>query len=381
MAPPIIPSKMKGLLLEKFVEGDGENDPYSFRKDIDFDASNLKPTDVVIKIAVAGICHTDQMVVRGEMERFLKDGLPLVPSHEPAGVVVAMGSEASSSKSTAATGGERALAVGDRVGSLPPKDFCGQCPDCQAGRFKYCDKPRFLGISDRQGGLAEYMIADYRSVVVLPDSMPFETSAPLMCAGATIYTAIKDCRLKAGQHLCIIGAGALGHIGCQIAKCQGLKVSVIDARDPPLKLCQGLPHAPDATFNSGKVDAESEEDRQSVVEAIGGEPDATIVTAEALSAFTLGIWITKKHGHLQVVAQPKEPIQIPFYPLIFRDLKVTGSLIASQGDLKELVDLVADKGIEVRTRAYPLEEVPSLLRALHEPGHAGKLVVRVSDEQ
>lgn len=352
---------MKGLLLEQFVEGEKEeNDPYVYKEDIPFDASQLKPTDVVVKIAVAGICHTDQMCVRGEMARFLTDGLPIVPSHEPAGVVVALGSEAASDKSATATGGARPLQKGDRIGSLPGKDYCGQCEECKSGRLKYCDKPNFLGISTR-GALAEYMIADYRSIAVLPDELSFEASAPLMCAGATIYTAIKECRLKAGQHVCIVGAGALGHIGCQIAKCQGLRVSIVDARDAPLELCQKLRYKPDITFNSSSIDPNKEEDVNKVVTCLGGEPDATIVTTDAIPAFTLGIWITKKHGQLQVVGQPKDPIQVPFYPLIFRDLRITGSLIASQSDLKELVDLVADKGIEIKTRAYSLKEVPQLL--------------------
>lgn len=312
---------------------------------------------------------SDSMIWRGEFGHFLKDGLPIVPSHEVAGVVVALGTEASSDKSSQATGGDRPLKVGDRVGSLPPKDFCGKCDECRAGRLKYCEGPRFLGLSDRNGGLSEYTIVDYRSVAVLPPALSFEASASLMCAGATIYTAIKECHLRPGQHVCILGAGALGHIGCQIAKVQGLRVSIIDARDAPLRMCETLPHKPDATFNSSGIDAKKEQDVAKVVQAIGGEPHATIVTTDAIPAFELATWITAKHGQMQVVGQPKDAIPISFFPLIFRDLKVTGSLIASQADLKELVDLVSDKGIEVKTRSFGIKEVPQLLVSCTTASH------------
>lgn len=302
-----IPNKMRGLLLERFVEGKGEDDPYSLRDDIPFDASSLKPTDVVIRAAVAGVCHTDIMTVRGEMKRFLKDGLPIVPSHEPTGVVVAMGSEAAA-KSEASTGGKRALKEGDRVVSFAHKDYCGECDECKAGRQKFCSKTSFLGISNKYGGLAEYLIADYRSVAVLPNEVSFETGAPLACAGLTIYTAIKGVNLKRGQHVAIVGAGALGHIGCQLAKSMGLRTSVLDARDAPLELCNGLRLKPDATFNCANVDANKEEEVAKVVKAIGGEPDATIVTTDAIPAFSLAINITKMHGQMQVVGQPADPI-------------------------------------------------------------------------
>lgn len=376
---------MKGLLLKKFVSDEvATTDPYTYSSSIPVPSStSLKPHEVLIKVAVAGYCHTEKMTAVGDFKAMLKGReLPLVPSHEPTGIVVALGSEASSEKSAPATGGKGPLQVGDRVGSLAFKDFCGECPDCKSGRPKYCDASEAVGLSV-DGGFAEYCVVDYRSSVKLPDNLDFASAAPLMCAGATMASAIKGCNLQAGQHLAIIGAGALGHIGCSLAKAQGLKVSMIDSREPPLELCRKLRYAPDHAFNAKDISDPSDgEQIQRVIDAIGGSaPDATIVATDVIPAFTLGVWLTKKHGQLQVVGQPSDPIQIPFFPLIFRDLRVTGSLLADQVTLKELVDLVAEKGIEVRTREYGLQEVPKLLSDYAKPGHAGKLVVRISTDK
>lgn len=182
-----IPTKMRGVVLEEFTTGKGELDPYTYKDDIPFDSS-LLPHEVLIRVAVAGNCHTDGMVVRGEFKDMLKGrGLPLVPSHEPSGTILALGSEAASDKSSTATGNQGPLKVGHRVGALAFKDYCGKCDDCKTGNLKYCADSEAVGLS-KDGGMAEYCKVDYRSTVLLPDDLTFEASAPLMCAGATMYT-------------------------------------------------------------------------------------------------------------------------------------------------------------------------------------------------
>ncbi|CAO1621949.1 unnamed protein product [Sympodiomycopsis kandeliae] len=378
MSDTSIPKVMKGLLLEKFTEGKGESDPYVYHENIPFDRDNLQPTEVIVKIAVAGMCHTDGMCVRGEFANMFGEGkgLPIVPSHEPTGTILAMGKDAAE-KSQSATGGQRHLKVGDRVGSLCFKNFCGECADCKAGKSKFCEKTDIVGLTTN-GGFAEYAKVDYRSCVLLPDSLPFEAAAPLCCAGITIWTAIKACNLSKGQHISIIGAGALGFLGCQFAKALGLKVTMVDARDAPLQMCKEFKYPADVILNNSNLDPSKQEDIAKAVSVMGGEPDATIVATDIISAFTLAIWTTKKHGHLQVVGQPKDDIPVNFFPLIFRDLKITGSLLGNQSDFKELVDFVAEKGIEVKTTSYGLTEVPKLLSDYTLPGHKGKLVVKVS---
>lgn len=370
---------MKGVLLEEFTKGKGESDPYRYHEDIPFDGDKLLPTEVIVKIAVAGLCHTDGMCVRGEFAEMFKEGqgLPLVPSHEPTGTIVAMGKDAET-KSQSATGGKRLLKLGDRVGSLCFKNYCGECDECASGRSNFCENSDIVGLTVN-GGFAEYAKVDYRSCVLLPDNLACESAAPLCCAGITIWTAIKACNLKAGQHMSIIGAGALGHLGCQFAKALGYKVTMVDSRDAPLEMCKALKYPADVILNSSGLDPSKKQDIAKAVETMGGEADATIVATDIIPAFTLGIWTTKKHGQLQVVGQPADDIPVNFFPLIFRDLKITGSLLGNQTDFKQLVDFVAEKGIEVKTASYGLKDIPKLLGDYALPGHKGKLVVKFAD--
>lgn len=181
-----------------------------------------------------------------------------------------------------------------------------------------------------------------------------------------------------------MGAGALGHIGAQLSKALGLFVSVLDSRDAPLELCRSLsPWAPDLALNTSSVSASSPSSVKALVEHFGeaGEPHAVLVSTDVAPAFELALALARRHGQVQVVGQPREPIPVPYFPLIFRDVKVTGSLLGDQDGLKKLVDFVQEKGVEVRTRAYGLEEVPRLLADYGKEGHAGKLVVRVGAEE
>jgi D-arabinose 1-dehydrogenase-like Zn-dependent alcohol dehydrogenase len=286
---------------------------------------------------------------------------------------------------------------------VPPtvKDFCGKCADCLAHNYKFCEDQDMCGVTS-DGAFAEYAACDYRSVVRLPDSLSFDTAAPLACAGTTILTAIKACKLEKGQRLCILGGGALGHLGVQISKTMGFETVLVDAREPPLDLCRKLKYAPDVTFNSSKTKVDDQGSVQEAVKARGGYSDAVIVTTDAIPAFTLGLELTKKHGLLMVVSclslfltlhlqrahaissafqvgQPEPPIPIPFHHLIFRDLTIKGSLLGNPKDFRELCELVVEKGIEVKTRAYDLKDVPQLIEDYHKDSHAGKLVVRVSE--
>ncbi|GJJ14585.1 hypothetical protein Clacol_008851 [Clathrus columnatus] len=362
---------MKGLQITEWKK------PYKFSTDIPVPKIET-PTEILIKIAVAGYCHTEMMVQNGEFASRMKanNGLPLIPSHEATGVVVEIGS------------GVTRVNVGDRVASLPIKNTCGECNDCKKGLVKYCENADHNGVF-ANGAACEYMVADEAWTIPLPSSITFEAAAPLMCAGATIYSGLKVANLKSGQSVAIIGVGALGHLGAQFAKCMGLKVVCVDARQAPLDLVKSLKYAPDYTIDAMKG-------VEWALQEIGGEGvDATLMATDAIPAYSYGLQLTKKHGTFVVMGQPFDPIPIPFNQLIFRNLTVKGSLISDLESATEMVKIVAEKGkyhinivkaaysfflgIEVRTKTYPLEDIKRLMQDYHKEDHAGKLVLRVSD--
>ncbi|SNX84491.1 related to Zn-dependent alcohol dehydrogenases [Melanopsichium pennsylvanicum] len=372
---PNLPKTMKALRIEEF----NADPPYVMRHDVP--VPSVGPNDVLIRIATAGYCHTELMVARGDFASKSRHPLPLIPSHEPTGVVVALGSNATSNPAGGklASSGSEPLKLGDRVGCITFRDYCGKCAECKRASPKYCADQDMVGVT-ADGAFAEYMRADYRSCVLLPNDLDFDSAAPLFCAGATIYTAIIGCKLEKGQTLAIVGAGALGHLGVQLAKCLGYNVWLFDARDAPLEMCKKLPYPPDKIFNSGKIDGHDQEAVEKLVnEQLGGErADAVIMATDVIPAYEFGLAITKNHGLFMVVGQPNDPIPIHYNHLIFRDITVKGSLLGDPKTTREVCDLVAKHGIEVNTIAYRLDEVEKMREDYGRPTHQGKMIVSVN---
>lgn len=182
MPSTTLPDIMKGLQIKEFKK------PYHFSTVIPV-PKIVHDNEVLIKVAVAGYCHTEIMVQNGEFESKMgtRNKLPLIPSHEGTGVVVAIGPKVSNVKVShhiVASQYVHRAQVGDRVGSLAFKNPCGSCPDCKLGVPKYCENMDLTGVISN-GVAAEYMVADSAYTVPLPDNLTFEAAAPLMCAGKT----------------------------------------------------------------------------------------------------------------------------------------------------------------------------------------------------
>ncbi|CAF3658724.1 unnamed protein product [Rotaria socialis] len=357
-----IPKTMKAIRLHEYG-GD-----YRFHDDIPV-PSNLDDYEVLIAIKSAGFCHTEMLVRDGI---FKAKQLPLIPSHEPTGIIVAMGTKVSNE-----------FKLGDRVGALNLSHSCDQCPDCLNGKPLYCEDFNATGITI-DGAFAEYQKADSHWLVPLPDEISFEQGAPLMCAGATVFNAIERCALKKGEILAIVGLGALGHLAVQFAKCMEFKVVAIDNRPEPLELVQNLKYSPDLTIDSSQIDATNAIEQINTLQSITTPKnypgaDVTLVLTDPIVAYTYALAITKKHGTMVVVGQPREPIQIEFRDLIFRDITVKGSLLSSIESARRMVKFVAKHGIQTEIKTYSLEEVPNkMMEDFHSANMKGKLVVNVS---
>ncbi|EJU00406.1 GroES-like protein [Dacryopinax primogenitus] len=317
--------------------------------------------EILIKIAVAGYCHTETMVLRGDFAALIPwDPLPQIPSHEAAGYIAAIGPGVSDNWN-----------VGQRVACLNYRGWCGTCEDCGKGMQLYCDNLKSNGTTV-DGAMAEYMLADPGSTLILPDNVPFEKAAPLMCAGATIYSGVKRAGLKAGQVMAIVGVGALGHLGVQFAKCLGYKVVAVDAREAPLELVRRLKHPPDITINST-------EGYKGALAKIPWPIDATLVATDAIPAYDFGLEITRKHGLFVDVGQPFDPIPVHYRHLIWRNIQVVGVSLGTMENTREMVQLFADNDLECSTRVYAMEEIEKLIEDTHDRNMAGKMVVKISD--
>ncbi|KAJ5014519.1 alcohol dehydrogenase [Colletotrichum sp. SAR 10_99] len=308
MAPA--PKMMEAIQLKTF------NAPYAVSR---VPLPRPKPHQLLIRIRAAGFCHTDCMVNEGAFD----PPLPLIGSHEPAGVVAEVGADVQGFKE------------GDRVGCI---NFEGAC-------------------------------------VKLPDSISFPMAACLMCAGISIYGGIKRAAVPPGGSIGIVGIGGLGHIGTQLAKAMGYKVVAIDVKQSALDLSASYPLKPDLTLlaTTPAPDAVSQ-----ITQVVGGAYpglDATVLATDALAAFKFAAAVTRKHGTLVLLGQPDAGITMTYKDVIFRDLKLVGSLVASREDTEELLGLVAEHGVEVKMKEWKIEQAEEMRQEYLGGKGEGKNVV------
>ena len=196
------------------------------------DRRDLRPDDVAIEIAFAGICHSDIHQARGEWGRAT---FPMVPGHEITGTVTAVGPAV-----------ER-HAVGDRVGVGCFIDSCGECEYCAAGEEQYCTKGVVLTYNGHDydgeptyGGYSQAIVVKDRFVVAIPDAIGLDVAAPLLCAGITTFSPLRHWKVGPGTRVAIVGMGGLGHVAVQIAHAMGAEVTVLSQtlskRDDGLRL-------------------------------------------------------------------------------------------------------------------------------------------------
>ncbi len=369
-AGPELPPLMKAQFLEAF------NTPYAIRT---VPLPTLSsPHDILIKVDAASYCHTDAVLAAGQMPPY-PSSFPHVGCHEFAGTVVALPADSSST-----------FRVGDRVG-VPGRSFgpCGSCFECVAGPSPenpdadppgysvYCSHSENNGISV-SGGFREYAVVDDRQVAPIPDSMSAVDTAVLMCAGVTVYAALKRCGLQPGQRVGIMGCGGgLGHLGLQFAADMGFKVVGVDNADAPLQLARNI--AKDVRI----VDARAE-DAADIVTQLGQEDgkqdradmglDAVIILPESQAAFNYGVALLRNHGKCIVVSFPEKGFHLSARDVVFRDISILGSLVGSNKLLREMLQFAAHHNIKASIRTFPLSKLNDLVTEYHK-GQGGKLVI------
>lgn len=256
---------------------------------------------------------------------------------------------------------------------------CGTCSDClgPANYRQYCQfSAGYCGVTTH-GFFAEYARIDARWAAKIPDNVTFETAAPLACAGCTIYRGIVLADLKAGEWLAIVGSGGgLGHLGVQFARAKGLNVVGIDARDEGLELSKKAGATVVLDARKG-----NEEVVKSVHDVTGGEGVAcTLNVSDADGAAALSCAVTKMHGDMIQIAQP-DNVSIPFRELVFRNIRVKGSLICSAEEAREMLQVVAEHGISVETNVFNgLDELEKLVDLAHSGKMRGKGVIVMDKE-
>jgi D-arabinose 1-dehydrogenase-like Zn-dependent alcohol dehydrogenase len=306
------------------------------------------PGQVRVKVEACGICHSDVFVKEG-----LWPGLqyPRVPGHEIGGRVDATGDNVTEWKK------------GQRVGVGWHGGHCFVCAQCKRGDFAMCVNRKVTGF-DSDGGYAEYMIARAEALAAIPDELLAEEAGPFMCAGVTVYNALRNSGARGGDVVAVHGIGGLGHLGVQYARRMGFRtVALGRGKDKgPLAKKLGAHHY----IDSGAGDAATE------LQKLGGARVilATAPNAKAISALVDGL---SADGKLLVPAAPNEPLAVSMMPLIAGRRSVAGWYSGTAKDSQDTLEFSALTGVHPMIEKYPLSRVAEA----YEQMHSGKVRFRV----
>jgi 2-desacetyl-2-hydroxyethyl bacteriochlorophyllide A dehydrogenase len=273
--------------------------------------------DVLVRIKAAGVCHSDVHYRAGVSP---VHPLPLTLGHEVAGVVERVGAEVTT------------LDTGDRV-CLHYMVTCGDCIYCSRGSEQFCSSGKMLG-KDRDGGYAEYISVPARSVFRLPDEIPFEHGAIMMCSSATSFHALRKGRLQPGETVAVFGVGGLGMSAVQLAKALGaLDVYAVDINPAKLEMADG--------FGAVPVNAAGTDPVEEIKRSTGGRG---VDVALELIGLPLTIQQAVKSlavfGRAVVVGITDMPVEIATYEdVMCKEAELIGSSDHLASELPMLIEL------------------------------------------
>ena len=306
------------------------------------------PRQVRVKVEACGICHSDVLVKEGWWPGIQ---YPRVPGHEIAGRIDAIGSGVTGWKK------DQRVGVGWHGG------HCFQCEQCRRGDFAMCLNRKVTGF-DFDGGYAEYMIAREETLAAIPEELPAEEAGPFMCAGVTVFNALRNSGARGGDVVAVHGIGGLGHLGVQYARQMGFRtVALGRGKDKELLAKKlGAHHY----IDSGAGDAAAE------LQKLGGARVilATAPNAKAISALVDGLSV---NGKLLVPAAPTEPLTVSVMPLISGRRSVAGWYSGTARDSQDTLEFSALNGVHPMIEKYPLSRVAQA----YEQMHSGKARFRV----
>ena len=320
----------------------------------DIPAPAPAPDEVLIRVEACGVCHSDLHIIDGDLPGFRAAAkLPLVPGHEVVGRVIERGAEVAH------------LELGQRVGVAWLHASCGVCELCSDGLENLCRKGVVTGLHV-DGGFAELMRAKASHALPIPDALTSLEAAPLFCAGVTVYRALNNAGVRAGQRVAVFGVGGLGHLAVQIARAFGAEVIALDMSEDKLALARalGAAHAlPAADPESGKS-----------IRKLGGAHVA-LVTSAAKAAYDAALKVLRPTGTLAVVGLAAEPLSFPALTLVGGELRVVGSAVGTRQDLRAVLELAASGKLRCRTESAPLEEVNQVFERMRAGRISGRVVL------
>ena len=340
------------------VSADAPLEPYGFSR------RDPGAGDVVIDILYCGVCHSDLHAVQNDAggSRY-----PLVPGHEIVGTVSAVGDQVARFK------------VGDKVGVGCMVDACRTCANCKADEEQYCstgtvwtygsrdEQGEAIGQSQTQGGYSDCIVVDQNFVLSMPDNLPLDAAAPLLCAGVTTYSPLKHWKVGPGSKVAVVGLGGLGHMAVKLAVAMGAEVTVVSTSDRKKADAERM-GAAHFLINS---------DREAMKAAMG-RYDLIINTVSATHEINSTLSLLGLNGTMVMLGLTTEAMPVKAMPLIGRRRSIAGSLIGGIRETQEMLDFCGKHGITSDIELIAPDQINQAYRRMEKSDVRYRFVVDMS---
>ena len=294
--------------------------------------------DVLIDIRFCGVCHSDIHQARDEWGGSI---FPMVPGHEIVGTVSRVGAEV------------RRWRIGDVVGVGVFVDSCRECEACRAGEEQYCERGMTVtyngrerdGVTPTYGGYSERIVVDESYVLRIPEGIPLDAAAPLLCAGITTYSPIRHFGAGPGADAAVVGLGGLGHLGVKFLAALGAHVTV-------------LSHSPGKQADALRLGADDfvATSEDGALEKNAGRFDFILDTVSAAHDYNGYLRMLRRDGTMVLVGLP-DPSPLDPGALINKRRRLAGSVIGGIRETQEMLDLCAERGIASDIEVIRIQDV------------------------
>lgn len=296
------------------------------------------PHDLLVEILYCGVCHSDIHQARGEWGA---GAFPMVPGHEIVGIVTKAGDEVEKWK------------VGDTVGIGCFVDSCRECEACKAGEEQFCEQGMSQtynsyerdGKTPTYGGYSTHITVDENYVLRIPESIPLERAAPLLCAGITTYSPLRQFGVRAGDNVAVVGLGGLGHMAVKLAKAMAASVTV-------------LSHSPGKHGDALRLGADDfvTTRHEEAFEKNAGRFDFILDTLSAQHDYNAYLNLLRRDGTMVLVGLP-DPTPLAAAPLVMQRRRLAGSLIGGVRETQEMLDFCAKHGVASNVEVIPIQQI------------------------
>ncbi|OLS28362.1 MAG: putative formaldehyde dehydrogenase AdhA [Candidatus Heimdallarchaeota archaeon LC_2] len=305
-------------------------------EDFTFEIAEPGPNECIIKVETCGVCYSDIHLLNDDWKL---SKFPLVPGHEIIGKIIRIGSEVQNHKVT------------DRVGVGWQRISCLTCKECLAGNENYCQVNFQTTAGKYYGGFASHINVDSRFTFSIPKKLDSKGAAPLLCAGAAVFSGLRAAGMTSGQEIGVLGLGGLGHLAVQFASKLGNKVTVFEYMKERTELAYEL-GATEVIVTSEGIPKNLENPLSILINTVNKPID--------LRSY---MRLLKPKGTMNLLASIPM-IEIPYSSIVYQQKRIMGSVIAGRSEIVEMLQIAERYNIEAYIEDYHLDEVNVAIDAL-----------------